>query len=311
MQCVTTVRYSIRFNGALSAPFAPSRGLRQGDPLSPYLFLFVADGLSQLINRKIRDDSLKELKICRGAPGLSRLLFADDTLLFFQASVEQAAHVKEVLECYERGTGQLVNPAKCSIMFNPKGNVAEQEEVANNLQVQVTAFEARYLGLPTARGRQKRSKFQSIKERMSKRLMDYSEKCVSSGAKEVLIKSVAQALPTYIMSVFQLPVTLCDELTGMIREFWWGTEKGKKKMAWLAWDKLTLKKCGGGIGFKDLRLFNQALLARQAWSLLEYPDSLCARMLKAKYYPRGIYLTRPLPPTRLKLGRQFYVALSY
>jgi hypothetical protein len=201
--------------------------------------------------------------------------------------VEQAAHVKEVLECYERGTGQLVNPAKCSIMFNPKGNAAEQEEVANNLQVQVTAFEARYLGLPTARGRQKRSKFQSIKERMSKRLMDYSEKCMSSGPKEVLIKSVAQALPTYIMSVFQLPLTLCDELTGMIRELWWGTEKGKKKMAWLAWDKLTLKKCGGGLGFKDFRLFNQALLARQAWSLLEYPDSLCARMLKAKYYPRG------------------------
>jgi hypothetical protein len=66
---MTTVRYSIRFNGALSAPFAPSRGLRHGDPLSPYLFLFVADGLSQLINRKIRDNSLKELKICRGAPG--------------------------------------------------------------------------------------------------------------------------------------------------------------------------------------------------------------------------------------------------
>jgi hypothetical protein len=201
----------------------------------------VADGLSQLINRKIQEDSLKPLRICRGAPGVSHLLFADDTLLFFQASEEQAMHVKEVLHQYERGTGQLINAAKCSIMFNPKGNVAEQEGVANIMQVQVTGFEAKYLGLPTARGRQKKGKFQSIKERSSKRLTDYSEKCMSAAAKEVLIKSVAQALPTYIMSVFQLPLTLCDELTGMIREFWWGTEKGKKKMAWLAWDKLTLK----------------------------------------------------------------------
>lgn len=80
----------------------------------------------------------------------------------------------------------------------------------------------------------------------------------------MLIKSVAQALPNYVMSVFQLPHTLCDELTGLIREFWWVVEKGKRKMAWLAWANMILKKCWGGLGFKDLRLFNQALLTRQA-----------------------------------------------
>lgn len=58
---------------------------------------------------------------------------------------------------------------------------------------------------------------------------------MSSGAKEVLIKSVAQALPTYIMSVFHLPASLCDDFTSIIREFWWGTENGKRKMAWIAW----------------------------------------------------------------------------
>lgn len=112
--------------------------------------------------------------------------------------------------------GQLINPAKCSIMFNPKGNSDEQVEVASLLDVQTTAFDAKYLGLPTAGGKLKRNKFLSIKEKLSKRLTDYSEKCLSTGAKEVLIKSVAQALPTYVMSVFQLPLTLCDELTGLI-----------------------------------------------------------------------------------------------
>jgi hypothetical protein len=110
---------------------------------------------------------------------------------------------------------------------------------------------------------------------------------MSAAAKEILIKDVAQAIPTYTMSVFKLPFGICDELTRFIREFWWGVENGKRKTTWVAWKILTQKKCGGGLGFKDLRIFNQALLARQAWRLIQFPDSLCARLLKTRYFPRG------------------------
>ena len=110
---------------------------------------------------------------------------------------------------------------------------------------------------------------------------------MSIAAKEVLIKVVTQALPTYVMSIFKLPLGLCDDLTSIIREFWWGVENGKRKTAWIARDEMLMKKCCGGMGFRDLRLFNQAMLARQAWRLIQYPESLCARLLKAKYYPRG------------------------
>jgi hypothetical protein len=135
MSCVTSVRYTVRFNGILSAPFTPTRGLRQGDPLSPYLFLFVADGLSILINRKVSTGAIQELKVCRNAPGISHLLFADDTLLFFRATGEQAAEVKDVLETYGRCTRQQVNPAKCSIMFNGKNQKVAQAQVKSTLQV--------------------------------------------------------------------------------------------------------------------------------------------------------------------------------
>jgi hypothetical protein len=117
MACVTTVRYSIRFNGKMLDPFTPSRGLRQGDPLSPYLFLFVADGLSCLIRKEIEDATLRDLHISRNGPGISHLLFADDSLLFFEASAEQALIVKSVLDRYERSTGQLVSLGKCSILY--------------------------------------------------------------------------------------------------------------------------------------------------------------------------------------------------
>jgi hypothetical protein len=220
MSCVTSVRYSVRFNGVVSAPFSPSRGLRQGDPLSPYLFLFVADGLSKIISKKVETHALQELRICRGAPGVSHLLFADDTLLFFKANAAQASVIKEVINIYERGTGQLLNPGKCSIMFNEKGNSGCQEQVRDILGVEKTSFEPKYLGLPTPSGRMKGARFQPLKERLGKRLMDYKEKNMSVAAKEVLIKAVAQAMPTYTMSVFKIPLGICDELTRISREFW-------------------------------------------------------------------------------------------
>ncbi|WVZ52919.1 LOW QUALITY PROTEIN: hypothetical protein U9M48_003918 [Paspalum notatum var. saurae] len=162
-----------------------------------------------------------------------------------------------------------------------------QKQVQQILEVELSTFEAKYLGLPTPSGHMKGSQFQPLKERLRKRLIACSEKHLSAAGKEVLIKSVAQALPTYAMGVFKLPLGFCDDLTSIIRDFWWGSEAGKRKTAWTAWQVLTLKKCQGGLGFRDMRAFNQAMLARQAWRLLEKPESLCAKLLKARYYPRG------------------------
>ena len=94
----------------------PTRGLRQGDPLSPYLFLFVADGLSKLLQQGNRAGAIQGLKVCRNALVVSHLLFADDNLLFFRADEEQSQTVKEVLSRYCKATGQLINFDKCSVL---------------------------------------------------------------------------------------------------------------------------------------------------------------------------------------------------
>jgi hypothetical protein len=133
----------------------------------------------------------------------------------------------------------------------------------------------------------KDGQFKPIKERCRKKCNDWCEKYMSSGAKEALIKSVVQAMPNYAMSIFKFSVSLCDELAQIIRNFWWGDEIDKKKTHWKAWEKIAVPKHFGGMGFRDPRLFNQALLARQAWRLIKYPESLCARLLKARYYPNG------------------------
>jgi hypothetical protein len=110
---------------------------------------------------------------------------------------------------------------------------------------------------------------------------------MSSAAKGTLITSVLQSLPTYAMGIFKFPAGLLEKLTKIVRDFWWGDEENRRRMHWMAWDRLAWPKYQGGVGFRDLKVFNQALLARQAWRLIQFPDSLCARLLKARYYPSG------------------------
>jgi hypothetical protein len=218
MKCVTTVQHSICFNNEPLQSFTPSRGLRQGVPLSPYLFLFVADGLSQIMQHEVQCSALKELQICRRAPGISHLLFVYDTLFFPEATETQAEIIKNALRLYEKCTGQLINPAKCSMMFGTNCSEPEQNKVKEFLEVQTTALDEKYLGLPTLDGRMNKEKFKRVKECLAKHFTNWAEKYMSMGVKEVLI-SVAQAIPTYVMGVFKLPRTMCNKITQMIRYF--------------------------------------------------------------------------------------------
>lgn len=247
----------------------------------------MADGLSLLLKEKVQQGSLTPLSICRNAPGISHLLFADDTLLFFKANQAQAAMVKDVLNTYAQGTGQLINLAKCSILCDDASSLEITKVIKQILQIEKSNFEDKYLGFPTPEGRMNKGRFQSLQSKIWKRLIQWGENFLSSGGKEVLVKAVIQAIPVYVMGLFKLPDSVCDDLTKLTRNFWWGSENGRRKTHWRAWECLTKPKCCGGLGFRDYRLFNQALLACQAWRLLEFPDSLCARVLKAKYFPNG------------------------
>ena len=168
------------------------------------------------------------------------------------------------MNTYETGTGQLISNNKCSILFGRNVSNVNATAVTSCWDTHARSFEEKYLGLPVPEGRMVNGKFKSLKERFSKRVNEWSEKYLSSGGKEVLIKSVLQGLPTYAMSVFKFSASFCDDLEQMIRNFWWGDENERKKVHWLAWDKITKPKVRGGIGFRDLRCLNQALLAKQA-----------------------------------------------
>lgn len=111
----------------------------------------------------------------------------------------------------------------------------------------------------------------------------------------MLIKSVAQAIPTYAMNYFLFPNGLCNELNSMMGQFWWGQKEEEKKMHWLSWKHRCFAKKDGGMGFQDLKCFNLALLAKQGWRLLNCQDSLFFRVSKSKYFPNGSFLEAAIP----------------
>lgn len=111
--------------------------------------------------------------------------------------------------------------------------------------------------------------------------------------KEVLLKSVAMAMPVFAMSCFKLPIQLCKDLTSAMMACWWNAEEHKNKIHWVGWEKLTLPKKLGGLGFKDLVVFNQSLLAKQAWRLLHDPQSLFSRLFQSRCYVNNDFMTAP------------------
>uniref|UniRef100_A0A8R7V1H7 Reverse transcriptase domain-containing protein n=1 Tax=Triticum urartu TaxID=4572 RepID=A0A8R7V1H7_TRIUA len=130
---------------------------------------FVADGLAALLRKEGRNAHISPLRVCPRAPGISHLLFADDTLLFFRAIEGEAVHIKGVLDEYARATGQLINPQKCLILFGENCNQGDRDDVVRVLGVHNVSFEEKYLGLPTPNGRMSKGRFENIQEKFTKR----------------------------------------------------------------------------------------------------------------------------------------------
>ncbi|PNX70556.1 ribonuclease H, partial [Trifolium pratense] len=202
MMCVSSVNYSVLMNYDRVGPIIPGRGLRQGDPLSPYLFILVAEGLTALIHKAVGRGDIHGARICRGAPEVSHLLFADDCFLFCRASVAEVNQLMSILQTYELASGQEINLAKSEVFFSRNMSPADKEDLARILGVRHVLGTGIYLGLPSMIGRSKKAIFSYIKDRIWKKVNSWRGRALSKAGKEVMIKSVLQAIPSYVMSMF-------------------------------------------------------------------------------------------------------------
>jgi hypothetical protein len=202
--------------------------------------------------------------------------------------------MKNVLGTYEGASGQRLNNEKTSVFFSRNTSLEAKERILSILGVPDSQCFDTYLGLPALIGKSRTREFQSLVERVKRRVSDWKTKFLSQAGKEVLIKAVVQAIPTYSMSIFLLPTELCKELNRVMQNFWWSHKENDKKIHWMSWEKLGRAKDQGGLGFRDIVCFNKALLAKQCWRLMQYPESLAAKIIKAKYFFNGSFMSANL-----------------
>jgi hypothetical protein len=132
--------------------FTPTRGLRQGDPLSPYLFHSVVEGLSSLLKGAESRGELHGVRVCRNAPVISHLLFADDSLILMQANKENAEKLESLLDRYCANLGQKISDAKSNIFFSENTEVPVTAEVCEALNIMTESLSDKYFGLPALVG---------------------------------------------------------------------------------------------------------------------------------------------------------------
>ena len=236
MMCVKTVSYSVLINGEPKGKILPTRGLRQGGPISPYLFLLCAEGLTAMLRKEECEGMISGVSVCRGAPRISHLLFANDCIIFGKANVGEGNRVFKVLADYEKESGQKLNKEKTYLFFSRNTSKEIRKEIKRKFRAQIINKHERYLGLPTLVGKGKKKAFSRIKDLVGRRTARWKGNLLSNAGREILIKAMAQATTTYTMSCFKLPNSLCHELNSMVGQFWWGQKEKERKMAWISWE---------------------------------------------------------------------------
>ena len=166
MECIKSVTYSILINGEPKGHIVLMRGIRQGDPISPYLFLLCSKGLNGLIEQAVSDRHIEGFSLCKYGPKISHLFFADDSLLFCRARVKDVLKIQEILGKYEIASGQKINSEKTTIFFSKNVLMSAKEQMKNLLGVPEIREYEKYLGLPAVVGRNKRASLNYIKNRV-------------------------------------------------------------------------------------------------------------------------------------------------
>ena len=204
-----------------------------------------------MLQQAAANDQIKGFSLRKRGPRISHLFFADDSLPFCRASRSDLQVIQNILVLYEQASGQELNREKTSIFCSKVVSEETKANLSAFLGVQEVKEYEKYLGLPAVVGKKKKTSFNYIKERVWSKLQGWKEKLLSQAGREILLKAVVQAIPTFAMSCFKLPVGLCDEIEALIRKFYWGQKGEQRKVHWKRWDVLCKPKAEGGMGFKE------------------------------------------------------------
>ncbi|KAL0555833.1 hypothetical protein IC582_004334 [Cucumis melo] len=256
--CISSVQYSIIINGRPRGKIQPSRGIRQGDPISPFIFVLAMDYISRLLNSV--GENIKGVKMNDNL-NLTHLLFADDILLFVEDDEHSLQNLKNIINLFQLASGLNINLNKSTI--SPINiDAARTDQIASQWRITTKFFPINYLGVPLGGKQTTKAFWKNIDEKISKKLASWKYSMLSKGGKITLIKSTLASLPTYQLSIFKAPVSTCKIIEKSWRNFFWKNPSETHKLHLVSWAKITSPKERGGLGISRLKDTNFALLTK-------------------------------------------------
>ncbi|KAL4386887.1 hypothetical protein GQ457_09G026990 [Hibiscus cannabinus] len=256
--CISSASVSILVNGSPTVPFAIGRGLRQGCPLSPLLFNLVAEALSALLRKAIRLGFFSGFHIGQKAVEISHLQFADDLIVFCEASMTKIKNIVRILRGFEIAAGLKLNLSKTSLL-----GVNVDENALNSwaeaIKCKSEKLPSKYLGLPLGSSKNSTTLWEPVIDKFRKKCAGWKIGTLSFGGRITLIKSVLSSLPIYFLSLFKIPKTVNLTISKLIARFLWGSVDNKA-IHWVRWEVLCSPSECGGLGLVDFEVKNRALL---------------------------------------------------
>ncbi|KAJ9536710.1 hypothetical protein OSB04_un000095 [Centaurea solstitialis] len=272
-EMVTSASYSIALNGETYGFFKGERGIRQGDPLSPYLFTLVMEGFSMIFR-----DCIREALNFGYHPGcvdleITHLCFADDLFVFTRGDVGSVDVLKRALQVFSTKSGLHPSLEKSEVFF---GNVPPETQTAilESLEFKPGVFPICYLGVPLSPISLKVAEYGGLIAKVKARISNWKTKFLSFGGRKQLVSSVLQSLHLYWMAVFLFPSAVVHELEALCRDFLWAQGNSSKGKSKVAWDMVCKQIACGGLGIRRISAWNRALLAKHVWDLCSRRNSL-------------------------------------
>ncbi|KAJ0705772.1 putative RNA-directed DNA polymerase [Helianthus annuus] len=256
------------------------KGFRQGDPMSPYLFILVMEVLNLILSRNINRYEKFVYHWRCGKLKLTHLCFADDLVIFCGADRGSIDVIKQALNEFSVVSGLIPNMGKSEIIC---GNVKEdlKAEILGALPFRVGEFPMKYLGVPLSSKKLFQKDCRLLIDKVKNRISDWRVKFLSYAGRVQLIKSVLSSLTVYWLSLLILPYNVSEDIERLIRGFLWNQGVGRRGIARVSWEDICYPKCQGGLGVASLKNQNIALMSKHIWNLVSNKDSIWVRWVKA------------------------------